>query len=156
MAKPPEVPKLSPSQLAAKQRPVGPQNDMSTWKQVVVGGDDFAPAPAPLDSGGGAKWWLVGLLALLVLGAGGFAVYWFVFTSKPIVTVRSPDAAAPADAALADAALADAVPVDAVAGDAAPAPTVAPKPKPVVKKKKPAVKKKKPVVKKKKPIKRRR
>jgi hypothetical protein len=72
---------LSTSQLVpdappVKKRPsIGAQNDMSVWKQVVVGTDDFAPA-APVKTR--SRVWLILLGLGVIAGAGGYWVYRFL------------------------------------------------------------------------------
>lgn len=74
---------LSASQLVVPPRKAPPQvrranpnNDASTWGQVVVGTSDFAPAPMPLHPGRSRRWLVLGGLGVVVVGAvGGYVLY---------------------------------------------------------------------------------
>jgi hypothetical protein len=105
------------------------KNDMSTWGQVVVGTDDFAPPTAkPERGGGGTAKWIAVALGVAVAALGGY----FVVTSlggddkaapaAPAVT--TPTAPAPAPATKPDSAAkpAGSAAVAATTGSAAPAP----------------------------------
>jgi len=161
---------ISTSQLVPDSPParreVGPQNDRSQWKQVVVGTDDFAP-PTPQPSRLG-RWLILGIVVVAV-AVGGYVLYRSSLQdeappatsapeppAKPRAEVTTP-AVVPLDAAAAVVPLdaAAAVVLDAAAVTPPIEPTVdagvpiaKPTPKPVVKK--PVVKKpvKKAVVKK--------
>src|SRR5262245_12113092 len=56
----------------APRAPVA-QNDMSVWKQVVVGTDDFAPPPKA-HTGRRRGWLIAGALAAVAAGSGGAVV----------------------------------------------------------------------------------
>jgi len=60
---------LSTSQLV----PDSPRGDASVWKQVVVGTDQFTPAPAPSS---GRRWGLI-LVGLVLLAAAAVAAGYF-------------------------------------------------------------------------------
>ncbi len=49
------------------KRPANPNHDMSTWKQTVVGTDEFEPAPKA------SKAWL--WIVAVVVVAGGVAAF---------------------------------------------------------------------------------
>ena len=165
---------ISTSQLVPDSPParreVGPQNDRSQWKQVVVGTDDFAP-PTPQKSRLG-RWLILGAVVVLV-AVGGYVLYRSSLDDEAPVTSAPEPPAKPSAEVVApvvvplDAAVAVVPPVDAAAvvldaADVTPSidppieptvdagvPIAKPTPKPVVKK--PVVKKpvKKAVVKKK-------
>jgi hypothetical protein len=66
------VPTAIPSR--APRPPVSP-NDVSVWKQVVVGTADFAPPPTAR-SGPGRGWIIAGAIGAILLGSGG-AYAWY-------------------------------------------------------------------------------
>jgi len=77
------------------------QHDMSVWKQVVVGSDDFAPPPKAR-SGGRRGWLVAGALGAAVVGSGGaFALYRFSGDGAPAPAPAAAPAADPAKAAAA-------------------------------------------------------
>jgi hypothetical protein len=49
------------------KRPANPKHDLSTWKQTVVGTDEFAPAPKA------SKGW-IWIVAIVVVAGGAAAV----------------------------------------------------------------------------------
>ena len=119
---------LSVSQLVVPKPPGPPTNlpvdDRSAWGQLVVGADEFAPAPK-LPHAPRRRWPLVAL-AVVGLAGGAFAVYWVTRDDRPVpapggatpavVPVAStPDAAVVGAAAARDAAVELTVTPDAAA-----------------------------------------
>lgn len=168
----PAAPKRPPA------RPIGPQNDVSMWKQVVVGTDQFAPAPQG-GSSRARRGLVIGLVAVTAIAGGGYALYAMSGgDSPPPASAPSEEAAEPEPAAESAPTPVVAAPIDAAVAaepppiDAAPAavtqtvdavtsvaPPIIPKKKAATKrrpvKKKAAVKRKTPVKKKTRPAKRR-
>ncbi|HSK02408.1 MAG TPA: hypothetical protein VK932_14245, partial [Kofleriaceae bacterium] len=57
---------------ARAPRPPMSPNDVSVWKQVVVGSADFAPPPKAR-TGRGRRWLIAGALGLGIAAGGAFA-----------------------------------------------------------------------------------
>lgn len=131
MAKPPDkndkTQALSESQVVEVRPDVpAPKHDMSVWKGLVVGADEFAPAAAPKSKK--RTWLVVAIVGVLAAGGGATYALWPSGSTgpkpsdaavAPVVKPAPPPAdAAPPDVAPADAAEADASPGDAAVGDA--------------------------------------
>lgn len=115
-------------------RPPMAPNDVSMWKHVVVGTDDFAPAKKarPQRGDSGRRWAIAAAIGAVL--AGGGAVAWFGFLREapvePAAVTATPEAAAPAEAApaappapaVATGSAAEAAPAEAAPAEAAPAP----------------------------------
>jgi hypothetical protein len=119
---------LSESQvLGVSKQPAVAKNDQSMWKGLVVGADDFAPAP-PKRGSRAMRWGLIGVLGAGAAAGGVYALGGFGGGSHdpppaaqapvPVATpAPSPPPPAPADAAAMAAA-----PVDAPAPAGPPGP----------------------------------
>ncbi|MBA3396038.1 MAG: hypothetical protein H0T89_25640 [Deltaproteobacteria bacterium] len=128
---------LSASQLVVPPRNAPPQvrranpnNDASTWGQVVVGTADFAPAPMPVYPGRSRRALVLGGLGVVIAGGvGGYVLYTRMQDRAPSAASAAVTAPAPAATPLATPGpvIAPAIaPVDAavavVSADAAPTP----------------------------------
>ncbi|HWO19402.1 MAG TPA: hypothetical protein VNO30_11525 [Kofleriaceae bacterium] len=122
----PHVPSAAPQGRPAKAP--NAQNDMSVWKQVVVGSDDFAPPPKT-SSGRGRR--LAILSAVLGVAAGGGVFAWKMLSSDPApatpgTAAGAADPAKPAPAEATPPAQATAATTEAAAKPAEPAPAEPP------------------------------
>jgi hypothetical protein len=124
---------LSVSQLVVPKPPNRPgppanlpANERSVWGQLVVGADEFAPARKLPELRRSSRLPLV-ILAVAVLGGGGFAAYWLTRDPAPATPAAAVTPPVMPSAPVPDAALA-AIAIDAapVAVDAAPPPITDP------------------------------
>ena len=121
MAKPPDkgnsTQPLSQSQVLAvsqqKPPPRVPKHDQSMWKGLVVGADEFAPAPAKRGSHA-RTWAIVGALGALAAGGGLYASGVFAGSSDP-AKPASPNTVTPAPRATPVPAAISSAPGDAAA-----------------------------------------
>jgi hypothetical protein len=89
---------LVPDALPRKRAPRPPisPNDVSMWKHVVVGSDDFAPPPAARP-GRGRRWVLAGALGAGIAAGGAFA--WYRLAGPSSEPPAAPAGGAPATTA---------------------------------------------------------